>query len=60
MSTALATWINGPVLRARPDGPFRLREAVTVGEQRLLGEVIRPSQAGPATAGTLPNLRLLR
>ena len=25
----------------RPDGPFRLREAVTVGEQRLLGEVIR-------------------
>ena len=41
MSTALATWINGPVLRARPDGAFRLREAVTVGEQRLLGEVIR-------------------
>jgi V/A-type H+/Na+-transporting ATPase subunit A len=40
MSTALATWINGPVLRARPDGAFRLREAVTVGEQRLLGEVI--------------------
>lgn len=41
MSTALTTWINGPVLRARPDGAFRLREAVTVGEQRLLGEVIR-------------------
>jgi V/A-type H+-transporting ATPase subunit A len=41
MSTALATWINGPVLRARPDGSFRLREAVTVGEQHLLGEVIR-------------------
>ncbi len=41
MSTALATWINGPVLRARPDGSFRLREAVTVGAQRLLGEVIR-------------------
>lgn len=41
MSTAIATWINGPVLRARPDGSFRLREAVAVGEQRLLGEVIR-------------------
>ena len=41
MSTAITTWITGPVLRARPDGPFRLREAVTVGPQRLLGEVIR-------------------
>ena len=41
MSTAIATWINGPVLRARPEGPFRLRESVTVGPARLLGEVIR-------------------
>ncbi len=41
MSTAIATWISGPVLRARPDGAFRLREAVRVGEQGLLGEVIR-------------------
>lgn len=41
MSTAETTWISGPVLRARPDGPFRLRESVTVGEQALLGEVIR-------------------
>ncbi|MBK1730745.1 V-type ATP synthase subunit A [Thiococcus pfennigii] len=41
MSTATTTWINGPVLRARPDGTFRLREAVAVGPQRLLGEVIR-------------------
>lgn len=41
MTTALTTWINGPVLRARPDGSFRLREAVTVGDQHLLGEVIR-------------------
>jgi V/A-type H+-transporting ATPase subunit A len=41
VSTAATIWISGPVLRARPDGPFRLREAVTVGEQSLLGEVIR-------------------
>ena len=41
MSTAIATWINGPVLRARPEGAFRLRESVTVGPSRLLGEVIR-------------------
>lgn len=41
MSTATTTWISGPVLRARPQGPFRLREAVAVGPERLLGEVIR-------------------
>ncbi|NEV61845.1 V-type ATP synthase subunit A [Thiorhodococcus minor] len=41
MSRATTTWISGPVLRARPDGPFQLRESVTVGERRLLGEVIR-------------------
>jgi V/A-type H+-transporting ATPase subunit A len=41
MSTASTTWISGPVLRARPDGSFVLREAVTVGPDRLLGEVIR-------------------
>ena len=40
-ASAEATWLSGPVLRARPDGPFLLREAVTVGDQRLLGEVIR-------------------
>jgi len=41
--TAQATtiWISGPVLRARSQGAFLLREAVTVGDQRLLGEVIR-------------------
>ena len=38
---ATTTWISGPVLLAIPEGAFRLREAVTVGEQRLLGEVIR-------------------
>jgi V/A-type H+-transporting ATPase subunit A len=40
MSLATTTWISGPVLRARPSGPFRLREAVTVGGERLLGEVV--------------------
>ena len=38
---ATTSWLSGPVLHARPDGAFRLREAVTVGAQRLLGEVIR-------------------
>jgi V/A-type H+-transporting ATPase subunit A len=41
MSAATITWLSGPVLRARPEGPFRLREAVVVGPDRLLGEVIR-------------------
>lgn len=41
MSRAIATWISGPVLHAHPEGAFRLRESVSVGEQRLLGEVIR-------------------
>ncbi|MEA3411138.1 MAG: V-type ATP synthase subunit A [Pseudomonadota bacterium] len=41
MSTAVARGISGPVLRARPQGPFVLREAVSVGERGLLGEVIR-------------------
>ena len=41
MSIAHICWISGPVLRARALGPFRLREAVRVGERGLLGEVIR-------------------
>jgi len=41
MSLATLSWISGPVLRARPQGPFGLRESVTVGKERLLGEVIR-------------------
>lgn len=41
MSIAHLIWISGPVLRARALGPFRLREAVRVGELGLLGEVIR-------------------
>jgi V/A-type H+-transporting ATPase subunit A len=44
MSRARIHWISGPVLRARaqPDaGPFGMREAVRVGPQALLGEVVR-------------------
>ena len=41
MSTARVTWISGPVLRAQAQGPFRLREAVRVGDRGLLGEVLR-------------------
>ena len=47
MSTAAAavdatiTWISGPVLRAHTRRPFQVNESVRVGEQRLLGEVIR-------------------
>jgi V/A-type H+-transporting ATPase subunit A len=41
MSMARIRWISGPVLRAEASGVFRLREAVQVGEDRLLGEVIR-------------------
>jgi V/A-type H+-transporting ATPase subunit A len=41
VSRATIRWISGPVLRARVDGPFALREAVRVGELGLLGEVVR-------------------
>jgi len=41
VSLARIAWTSGPVLRARTEGPFVLREAVRVGEQGLLGEVIR-------------------
>ncbi|HEY5683250.1 MAG TPA: V-type ATP synthase subunit A [Sulfuricaulis sp.] len=42
MSTiARIRWISGPVLRAVTEGVFQMREAVEVGETRLLGEVIR-------------------
>ncbi|MBK8069595.1 MAG: V-type ATP synthase subunit A [Rhodanobacteraceae bacterium] len=34
-------WIAGPVLRARCQGAFALRESVAVGPQALLGEVVR-------------------
>ncbi|MDA8259401.1 MAG: V-type ATP synthase subunit A [Betaproteobacteria bacterium] len=40
MSTARIEWISGPVLRARATGPFALREALRVGPDQLLGEVV--------------------
>ena len=45
MSVAITQWVSGPVVRARPEGPFVMREAVWVGERRLLGEVIRIREA---------------
>lgn len=41
MSRAVLSAISGPVLRARAEGPFAMREAVRVGELGLLGEVVR-------------------
>ena len=41
MSVAVVRQIAGPVLRAAKQGPFALREAVRVGPQELLGEVVR-------------------
>jgi vacuolar-type H+-ATPase subunit B/Vma2 len=43
---ATIRWISGPVMRATvlPDSAFRLREAIRVGPQKLLGEVIRVQQ----------------
>ncbi len=41
MSRARITWIGGPVLRARMEGPFSVYEALAVGPAQLLGEVIQ-------------------
>ncbi len=41
MSRARISWIGGPVLRARMEGPFSIYEALSVGPARLLGEVIQ-------------------
>lgn len=41
MATADVFWVSGPVLKAKAHGPFRMKEAVHVGEHRLAGEVIR-------------------
>jgi V/A-type H+-transporting ATPase subunit A len=41
MSRASIRSISGPVLHATASGPFKLREAVEVGPQALLGEVVR-------------------
>jgi V/A-type H+-transporting ATPase subunit A len=41
MSRARVSWIGGPVLRARMEGPFSIYESLAVGPKRLLGEVIQ-------------------
>jgi V/A-type H+/Na+-transporting ATPase subunit A len=41
VSRAAVRWIAGPVLHAVAAGPFALREAVRVGDNELLGEVVR-------------------
>lgn len=41
MSNARITWISGPVLRAITEDTFHVNEAIMVGKDRLLGEVIR-------------------
>jgi V/A-type H+-transporting ATPase subunit A len=41
MSTATVRWAGGPVLRARTEGPFHVHEALAVGPEGLLGEVIQ-------------------
>jgi len=43
MSKAVIQWIGGPVLKARVEDSFHVHEALAVGEQRLLGEVIQLS-----------------
>ncbi|MBI3045751.1 MAG: V-type ATP synthase subunit A [Betaproteobacteria bacterium] len=40
MSVGRVLWASGPVLRARTTGSFQMREAVYVGSQSLLGEVV--------------------
>jgi V/A-type H+-transporting ATPase subunit A len=41
VSRAEVRWVSGPVLRAVAQGSFALREAVRVGPNQLLGEVVR-------------------
>ena len=41
MSKARIRWISGPLLRAQSEQPFGLHEAVRVGADGMLGEVIR-------------------
>jgi V/A-type H+-transporting ATPase subunit A len=41
VSEARIRWIGGPVLRARMQGPFHLHEALSVGAEGLLGEIIQ-------------------
>jgi len=41
MSEARIRWIGGPVLRARTEDSFHIHEAIRVGDNELLGEVIK-------------------
>jgi len=43
VTRASIRWIGGPVLKAVAEEPFHVHEAVAVGGQRLLGEVIQLS-----------------
>ena len=46
MSDATVSWLSGPVLRARTTGRFHVSDAILVGDQQLLGEVIRVDAEG--------------
>ena len=46
MSVATIRWIGGPVLKAAMREPFRLQEAIQVGSDGLLGEVIQLRDQG--------------
>ena len=41
MSQAIISWISGPVLHASSQDDYCINEAVLIGKQHLLGEVIR-------------------
>ena len=43
MSQGYIHWIGGPVLRARSEDEFHVHEAIRVGPNHILGEVIRVS-----------------
>ena len=64
MSRASIRWLSGPVVRAVAEGPFSMREAVHVGAQALLGEVVRIEgdeivlQVYEETAGLRPGVAI--
>lgn len=64
MSEATLTWASGPVIRAKVHGPFRIYEAIAVGERGLLGEVVQlagdelTAQIYEDTTGLEPGVRL--
>ena len=43
MAQAVISWISGPVLRARVDGDFHIYEALKIGPNDLLAEVVQLS-----------------